>query len=100
MSKIGFNPNVAPVPPSPTPQDSKKPAGKASFASVLQEFVDDVNNLQQNADKAIEKLNTGEIKDVHQAVIAAEEADMAFRLMMEIRNKLLDAYQEVSRMQI
>jgi len=100
MNKINFTPQVPPIQPSSVSSPTKKADGVNSFESLLKNYVNDVNDLQQNADKAIEKLNTGEIQDVHQAVIAAEEAEVAFRMMMEVRNKLVEAYKEIMRMQV
>jgi flagellar hook-basal body complex protein FliE len=60
----------------------------------------DVNELQLKADDSIEKMVSGEITDVHQVMTAVEEANTAFNMMMEIRNKVMDAYQEVLRMRL
>ncbi len=83
---------------------SPKPSGKVSkdvdFASILKESIDKVNQLQLNAENAMEKLAKGEVKDIHQVLVAVEEANLAFMTMMEIRNKLIDAYQELMRLQM
>jgi flagellar hook-basal body complex protein FliE len=71
-----------------------------SFSDTLKGFIKDVNSMQNHADKSIEKMVAGEITDVHQVMVAVEEANTAFSLMMELRNKMLDAYQEVMRMQV
>ncbi len=71
-----------------------------SFKEILTNLVDKVNNLENNADQSIQKLVTGEIDNIHQVMIAVEEADLAFRMMMEIRNKLVEAYQQIMRMQM
>ncbi len=71
-----------------------------SFSDTLKGFMKDVNHMQNHADKSIEKMVAGEITDVHQVMVAVEEANTAFSLMMELRNKMLDAYQEVMRMQV
>ena len=60
----------------------------------------DVNELQADAGEHVEKLLTGEIKDVHDVMIAVEKAGTSFELMMELRNKMIDAYREVMRMQV
>ncbi|GAG42107.1 unnamed protein product, partial [marine sediment metagenome] len=65
-----------------------------SFAETLKSFVKDVNSMQNHADRSIEKMVAGEITDVHQVMVAVEEAGTAYNLMMEIRNKMLEAYQE------
>ncbi|MBL8028500.1 MAG: flagellar hook-basal body complex protein FliE [Fibrobacteres bacterium] len=71
-----------------------------SFSDTLKGFIKDVNSMQNHADRSIEKMVAGEITDVHQVMVAVEEANTAFSLMMELRNKMLDAYQEVMRMQV
>ena len=77
----------------------KAPEGE-SFKDVLSGFLKEVNDLQLDMDETIKKFAAGEIKDVHQVMIAAEEADVAFQLMMKIRNKLLKAYEELMKMQV
>ena len=71
-----------------------------SFKETLKGFINDVNELQMDAGKSVEKLLTGEIKDVHDVMVAVEKANTSFELMMEIRNKMLDAYREIMRMQV
>jgi flagellar hook-basal body complex protein FliE len=83
------------------PPGAEKAAGSGeSFADILGKFVDDVNTLQNRASESIEKLATGEISDVHQVMIAVEEAGTAMEFMLEIRNKIVDAYQEIMRMPV
>ena len=73
---------------------------KSDFNSYLKNAIGDVNDLQQKADQAIQQL-VGEGKgDLQDTMIALEKADVSFRLMMQIRNKVLDAYQEIMRMQV
>ena len=74
--------------------------GESSFIDTLNESIEKVNQLQKEADSAIEKLATGESKNVHGAMIAVSKADMAFRMTMQVRNKIVEAYQEVMRMQV
>lgn len=84
------------------------PAGKTrdsqkedtSFQKVLNDLIDKVSELEKNADKSIQELISGERENIHQVMTAAEEASLAFNLMMEIRNKLVEAYKEIMRMQI
>jgi len=70
-----------------------------SFATLLKDMVKDVNDLQSKAADKEKQFLRGEISDVHEVMIAAEEASVAFSLLMEIRNKLLDSYREIMRMQ-
>ena len=75
-------------------------ASSVSFADTLQNAVMKVNDLQQTADVKMEKLSTGETTDIADVKIAAEKADIALRLMTSIRNKMIDAYQEIMKMQV
>jgi len=77
-------------------------AGKPgqSFASVLKSSLAEVNQLQQQADQAITALATGEKASLHETMIAMQQADVSFRLMMQVRNKIVEAYQEIMRMQV
>jgi flagellar hook-basal body complex protein FliE len=78
---------------------ASKPEG-ADFTTHLKNALGDVNDLQQKADEAIQRL-VGEGKgDLQDTMIALEKADVSFRLMMQIRNKVLEAYQEIMRMQV
>jgi flagellar hook-basal body complex protein FliE len=75
-------------------------APKEDFNSHLKNALGEVNDLQQKADQAIQQL-VGEGKgDLQETMIALEKADVSFRLMMQIRNKVLEAYQEIMRMQV
>lgn len=78
---------------------AQKP-GDASFKDVLKGFLSDVNEMQNKADQSIEKMAAGEITDVHQVMSTVEEANVAFNMMMEIRNKVMDAYQELMRVRL
>lgn len=71
-----------------------------SFASMLGQMVSDVNAQQTASTQAVSALQSGQNVPLHQAVIAMEEANVSFQLMVEVRNRLMDAYQEVMRMQI
>jgi flagellar hook-basal body complex protein FliE len=71
----------------------------ASFGAVLNGLVDQVDALQKNADASIQGLVSGEETNVHNVAVKMEEASVAFDLMMQVRNKLVEAYQEISRMQ-
>lgn len=98
IRRIGSLPPILPgVPEQP---QSGAAAGKPSFSQVLGGLVEDVNRLQQAAARTTDKLLVGELEDVHQVVVAMEEAQTSFRLLMEVRNKMVEAYREVIRMQV
>jgi flagellar hook-basal body complex protein FliE len=66
---------------------------------MLARSLNDVNRLKLEADVAVENLATGKQKDIHATMIALEKADVAFQLLMQIRNKIISAYETVMRMQ-
>jgi len=72
----------------------------ASFADTLTESLDRVNDMQKEADKAIEDFAAGKTRNIHETMIAVNKADIAFRLTMQVRNKIVEAYQEVMRTQV
>src|SRR5688500_18899373 len=80
----------------------KSPHGAdgTSFADTLKDAVLRVNDLQQEADVKMQALSTGETTDIADVKIAAEKADIALRLMTSVRNKMIDAYHEIMKMQV
>jgi flagellar hook-basal body complex protein FliE len=74
--------------------------GGVSFKDLLSDALKQVNQLQQNADTAATQLAAGGPVAIDEVVLAMQKADLALQLTMQIRNKLVDAYQEVARMQI
>lgn len=74
--------------------------GADSFESMFSQLVSDVSAKQQVSAQAVSALQSGQNVPLHQAVIAMEEANVSFQLMVEVRNRLLDAYQEIMRMQV
>ena len=83
---------------------TSKPTGEQvegkSFKSVLIDSINDVNALQQDADHAVEGLFTGEDVNPAEVLTAVQKADLAFRMMMQVRNKLVQAYEEVQAIRI
>ncbi len=71
-----------------------------SFASVLKRAVDEVNTKQQQSERALADVATGQVKDLHQAAIAIGKAENSMKLMLEVRNKAISAYKEILRTQI
>jgi len=70
------------------------------FATQLKSALNEVNEIQQDSEKAIGDLATGQVKDLHQAALAISKAETSMKLMLEIRNKALNAYKEISRTQL
>ncbi|MEK7286223.1 MAG: flagellar hook-basal body complex protein FliE [Nitrospirota bacterium] len=71
-----------------------------TFSDTMKESILKVNNVQVQADQAIVDLTTARNQDIHQTMIAVEKAEVTFQLMMQVRNKLISAYEEISRMQV
>ena len=71
-----------------------------SFADTLSESLDKVNTMQKQADVAIQDFVAGDTRNIHETMIAVGKADLAFRLTMQVRNKIVEAYQEVMRTQV
>ena len=69
------------------------------FGEVLGQLIDDVDQAQKEADASIQELASGEATSLQDVVMKMEQAEVSFKLMKEIRNKLLDAYKEVLTMQ-
>ena len=72
----------------------------ADFKQTLGNYLNQVNDLQLQADRAMVDLASGKTDNLPQLVAAVSEADLSFRLMMGVRDKLLDAYKEIMRMQV
>ena len=71
-----------------------------SFSSLLNQALQDVNQVHLAADAGAQKLVAGEEVDIHQVMIGMEKANVAFGLTLQVRNKLVEAYQEIMRMQV
>lgn len=94
-------PSVASVTPPAisTPSlGSSSPSG--AFQSVFADAVSKVDQFQQNAHASMDRFLSGEDEEVHHVAIATEQADLSFQLFLQVRNKIVDAYQEVMKMQV
>lgn len=72
----------------------------AKFAQVLQGYLDEVNKLQIHSEQLDQQLAAGTLENIHEATVAAEKAALAIELTVQIRNKVIEAYQEIMRMPI
>lgn len=96
----GFQIPSVPPPPTLDPTSMQSSNDKSAFRNLLVEGINQVNTMQQQADKAVEQLMTGEDVDPASVLTSIQKADMSFRMMMQIRNKLMQAYQEIKDMRI
>jgi flagellar hook-basal body complex protein FliE len=94
-----LNPNLQ-VPEVRIPQKQGGDKTGPGFGEILKDAISTANELQKQSDQEIEKLMTGESQDLHTTVIAMQKADLSFQMMMQVRNKIVQAYQEIMRMQI
>lgn len=79
----------------------KGPASQdQGFGDLLKKAVESVNTMQHEAGRLEDAVARGENVNIHQAVIAGEKAGLSFKLLMQVRNKVIDAYQEIMRMQV
>src|SRR6266849_907968 len=93
ISSIGYTPSpIAPVDPG------LKSAG--GFGFVLQDAIQKVGEFNDNASKSVESFLSGEGDDLHKTIMATQRADLAMELFLQVRNKVVQAYQEVMRMQV
>lgn len=83
------------------PAESAPPAGAPDFAQVLKSSIDKVNNSQQQADQMATKLAAGDTsQNLHEVMIALQTASVSFQEMVQVRNKLVTAYQDVMNIQV
>jgi len=103
-SLLGSPGNVGGVQPGGAPGNAQKAGGRASgelpFADLVKGLIEDTSNKQHEVDESVEKMVSGETDSIHDVVMTASRADLAFRLVMEIRNRMISSYQEIMRMQV
>ncbi|MCR4941730.1 MAG: flagellar hook-basal body complex protein FliE [Campylobacter sp.] len=95
MGSIGSIGNIGSI-----EQEQKSKQSNLDFGSILNDSLKELNKVQEDADKAVADLATGEVKDLHQAALAIGKAETSMKLMLEIRNKAISAYKEIARTQI
>jgi len=97
VTRIPVSPSIVST-ASPSTKEGSPAALVGSFGQMLRDALKQVNDLQAEADNLAQKLATGEISDVHTVMIASEKATLALELTVQIRNKVIEAYQEIMRM--
>ena len=75
-------------------------SGASGFLDSLKSAIGKVNDAEMEAGRAVDAIMTGETQDIHRTMVALQQADVSFQLMMQIRNKLVAAYEEIQRMQV
>ncbi|MBY0518425.1 MAG: flagellar hook-basal body complex protein FliE [Bacteriovoracaceae bacterium] len=82
------------------PEIGQTGEGAKTFGEFLQDSIGKVNAMQNDANTAMQKLASGESKDLHETLLAVEKAEIAFKAMNQVRSKVIDAYKEIMRIQI
>lgn len=100
MNQIyGPTSGIAPI-PDVASGGSAGTAGASGFLDSLKSAIGKVNDTQLEAGRAVDALMTGDTQDLHRTMVALQQADVSFQLMMQVRNKLVSAYEEIQRMQL
>lgn len=89
-----------PIQPRPSASGADAPRQGPSFADYLKKNLDEVNGAQQDATRAVEDLMSGERTDLEGVILATEKADTAFRMLQQMRNKVMAAYEEVKQIRV
>ncbi len=102
MEQISIGP-ISPklqVPEVRSPRIQGEDKSNSGFGEILKDAISAANELQKQSDQQIQKFMAGESQDLHTTVIAMQKADLSFQMMMQVRNKIVQAYQEIMRMQM
>jgi flagellar hook-basal body complex protein FliE len=94
------NANIATAYPMPAESLAAPPHQAQSFARYMLDAIGEVNSMQQNANNAVEQLMTGGDVNMAEVFTAVQKADVSFRMLMQIRNKMLAAYEEIKDVRI
>jgi flagellar hook-basal body complex protein FliE len=97
LGPISPNLQVPEIRKQSSPGAEKSDSG---FGDILKDAISTVNELQKRSDTEIQKYMAGESQDLHTTVIAMQKADLSFQMMMQVRNKIVQAYQEIMRTQV
>ncbi len=100
MNNLTIQNALAPQAITSETAESNNSGSEVSFGEMLKDSIRSVDRLQHEADTAITGLTTGRETDIHGTMVAMEKADISFQLAMQVRNKLLAAYEEIMRMQV
>ncbi|MDQ6972236.1 MAG: flagellar hook-basal body complex protein FliE [Mariprofundaceae bacterium] len=94
INGLGHLPNIA------RPEGPEKAPSQGQFATLINQYVNQTNHQKLDASKAAVELATGKSHNVSETMLALQKADVSFQLMLSVRNKIVDAYREVMRMQV
>ncbi len=99
MNTIKSLEGIAPLTLKPADEPNIQGTG-ADFGNMLKNMIEKVNNTQLAGEQAVRNLQSGKAAHLHEVMLAAEEADISLRMLVQLRNKAQTAYEEIMRMQI
>lgn len=100
VERVSLSGKIQGQEPLKSKAESSESKEAGDFMKVLKDSLEQVNRLQQEADNTVQNFVAQGSGNVHEVFLAMEKADVSFRLVMRVRDKLLDAYQEIMRMQL
>lgn len=100
MKLVSLNEDMQNIVKSKYEDNQISEGSKYKFSETLESTIDEIKRLRQDADKHANALAVGEEKDIHQTMIAFEKAAISFKLLMQIRNKIIEAYKQIERMAV
>ena len=85
-----------------SPVTAPKPAAGAGsgFQSIFSDAISKVESFQSNAQQSVDRFLNGEGEEIHKVALATQQADLSFQMFLQVRNKVVSAYQEIMRMQV
>jgi flagellar hook-basal body complex protein FliE len=92
--------NITPIALPQSVASTAAASQSGDFASVLSSAIGSIESLQNSASDSVQKFLTGQNEELHTTVLATQKAEMAFELGLQVRNKVVDAYQEIMKMQV
>ncbi|MBN2654435.1 MAG: flagellar hook-basal body complex protein FliE [Nitrospirae bacterium] len=81
-------------------QTQKNGSAQGTFADAIKQALNDATKIQEDAEKSVEGFAKGEINDIHTVVLAMQKADLSLQTMLQVRNKLMTAYEDIMKMQV
>ncbi|MEW6246997.1 MAG: flagellar hook-basal body complex protein FliE [Nitrospirota bacterium] len=91
---------IQPIAEPVAPSEASPSRTDGGFLGSLKEAIAKANDIQLEASRQVDALMTGQSENIHQTMVALQQAEISFQLMMQIRNKLVSAYEEIQRMQV
>ena len=99
MNEVSFQKGLESLSGTGVLSTPKAAPNQKTFGTMLAQSLSEVNQLHLKADEAVTQLASGKQKDIHETMIEMEKADVAFQLLMQVRNKVIAAYETIMRMQ-